>query len=1086
MSFQLQNSEVLARLKPFGISFEKSLNDLIKGIRAHSKESSDSLASFLDVAIQECKNELSTTDLETKAMAILKLAYLEMYGFDMSWCNFQILEVMASNKFQQKRIGYLAAIQSFKNEQDLLLLATNQFKKDLNSHNHVEIGLALSGIATIVTPNLAKDINDDVLMKLSHSKPYIRKKAILAMYKIFLQYPESLRLNFDRVIEKLDDPDIAVVSATVNVICEISKKNPNIFISYLPKFFNILEETRNNWLIIRILKLFQSLSKVEPRMKKKILPTIMELMLRTQASSLIYECINCIVNGQMLNNESSKDEGTAKVCINQLMNFFKTKDSNLKFVGLLALINILKIFPVFMHKEEGVSAVIMDCLTDSDMIIKRKALEICHYLVTEDNITELVKLLLLQLVPSETNVVSEVLKQEISLKILTIATQDNYTNIPNFRWYVAVLKDVINLTLLPLPSSANEVTVSPEVATTIANELGNEFKNLATKVPSVRPILLTKVVFPLVQDSRIIDICPILLRDFYWIMGEYIDELKNGESDDDDDDDEAGSGQQADGVASISTKIEIFNSLVNFKIDKALGLTTSLHFPISAKLVSLGHPEVLAVLIQALIKLFSSIVSDFVKNYTIQNDLPIEKYDQLCYYLYKLIGFLGVWETHPNYEVQERALSWLEFLRLTLEAMTGNDLTVIKRLEAEDLEYYRGLKEKNEPKVDESSEDESEEDSEVDESEEESAEEYDNLESSDDEEVVQAPHIVPMPEFESNPFAAEDVPIEDTVAEGSEPVFDNDTGATSKRLPVLLTHILPSFFKSYQLNPVARNAQRNIPIPDDLDLDTEINPPPFQLDNDDDVTTNDTYELFLSDVEEDAYQEPLIQLTSEDVSERKKERLERLKDDPYYLGSDNTDEKRKKKSKESTNTPESQTEITSISTDDVKSSGKKKAKKPAKLKKEKVLILNEETVGTSAPGSDLIDLEGPKERTRSMKKKKNVIKIDSSNLDNFDLTSSEVAELNSKNDHEYEIDLDALRQSLAKSSIDEKDEKKKKKKKSTTKKSKSKKEVTESAKASEGENQHGSEQQVSEQSPTPIITVKPKKKTKKSKAIILD
>ena len=66
------------------------------------------------MAIQECRNELTTTDLETKAMAILKLAYLEMYGFDMSWCNFQILEVMSSSKFQQKRIGYLAAIQSFK------------------------------------------------------------------------------------------------------------------------------------------------------------------------------------------------------------------------------------------------------------------------------------------------------------------------------------------------------------------------------------------------------------------------------------------------------------------------------------------------------------------------------------------------------------------------------------------------------------------------------------------------------------------------------------------------------------------------------------------------------------------------------------------------------------------------------------------------------------------------------------------------------------------------------------------------------------------------------------------------------------
>ena len=100
MSFQLQNSEVLARLKPFGILFEKSLTDLIKGIRGHSKESPESLLQFFDTVIVECKNELATSDLETKAMAILKLTYLEMYGFDMSWSNFQILEVMASSKFQ--------------------------------------------------------------------------------------------------------------------------------------------------------------------------------------------------------------------------------------------------------------------------------------------------------------------------------------------------------------------------------------------------------------------------------------------------------------------------------------------------------------------------------------------------------------------------------------------------------------------------------------------------------------------------------------------------------------------------------------------------------------------------------------------------------------------------------------------------------------------------------------------------------------------------------------------------------------------------------------------------------------------------
>lgn len=43
--------------------------------------------------------------------------------------------------------------------------------------------------------------------QMSHTKPYIRKKAVLIMYKVFLKYPESLRPAFPRLKEKLEDPD---------------------------------------------------------------------------------------------------------------------------------------------------------------------------------------------------------------------------------------------------------------------------------------------------------------------------------------------------------------------------------------------------------------------------------------------------------------------------------------------------------------------------------------------------------------------------------------------------------------------------------------------------------------------------------------------------------------------------------------------------------------------------------------------------------------------------------------------------------------------------------------------------------------
>ena len=66
---------------------------------------------------------------DTKATALLKLIYLEMFGHDMSWAAFNVLEVMSSAKYLQKRVGYLGAVQSFRSDTEVLMLATNLLKK---------------------------------------------------------------------------------------------------------------------------------------------------------------------------------------------------------------------------------------------------------------------------------------------------------------------------------------------------------------------------------------------------------------------------------------------------------------------------------------------------------------------------------------------------------------------------------------------------------------------------------------------------------------------------------------------------------------------------------------------------------------------------------------------------------------------------------------------------------------------------------------------------------------------------------------------------------------------------------------------
>jgi AP-3 complex subunit delta-1 len=80
----------------------------------------------------EVGNIPSSTDrihTDVKATALLKLIYLEMFGHDMSWASFHVLEVMSSAKYLQKRVGYLGAVQSFRQDTEVLMLATNLLKK---------------------------------------------------------------------------------------------------------------------------------------------------------------------------------------------------------------------------------------------------------------------------------------------------------------------------------------------------------------------------------------------------------------------------------------------------------------------------------------------------------------------------------------------------------------------------------------------------------------------------------------------------------------------------------------------------------------------------------------------------------------------------------------------------------------------------------------------------------------------------------------------------------------------------------------------------------------------------------------------
>ena len=214
--------------------------------------------------------------------------------------------------------------------------------QDLRSSLPLEVAVALNGLSHIVTPDLAQHLAPDVITLLTHSRPAIRKKALLVLYSIIIHYPPALEQSMPRLREKLDDDDVGVVSATVNIICELSRNSPanaRLFLAFSPQLFQLLTSSTNNWMIIKIIKLFGVLTPLEPRLVKKLVPPISQLISTTPAMSLLYECIHTIIIGKML--IGPEGDSLAATCVEKLATFLDDDDQNLKYIALLALVKII-------------------------------------------------------------------------------------------------------------------------------------------------------------------------------------------------------------------------------------------------------------------------------------------------------------------------------------------------------------------------------------------------------------------------------------------------------------------------------------------------------------------------------------------------------------------------------------------------------------------------------------------------------------------------------------------------------------------------------------------------------------------------
>ncbi|KAK9996483.1 hypothetical protein SO802_021169 [Lithocarpus litseifolius] len=475
--------------------FQRTLEDLIKGLRLQLIGES----AFISKALDEIRREIKSTDPHTKSNALQKLSYLSsLHHFDMSWAAFHVVEVMSSSRFSHKKIGYHAASLSFSDSTPVLLLITNQLRKDLTCpNNEFEVSLALECLSRIATTDLCRDLTPEIFTLLSSTKIFVRKKAIALVLRVFEKYPDAVKVCFKRLVENLDSTDPHIVSAVVGVFCELTSYDPKSYLPLAPEFYRILVDSKNNWVLIKMLKIFAKLVLLDSRLAKRVVEPVCEHMRRTGAKSLMFECVRTVVSSL------SEYEQAVKLAVVKIRELLLDDDPNLKYLGLnaLSIVAPKHLWAVLENKE-----VVIKWLSDEDPNIKRESLRLVMAMVSENNVVEICRVLVNYALKSDPEFCNEILGS-----ILSTCSRNLYEIVNDFDWYVSLLGEMSRI-----------------LHCQQGDEIENQLIDISMRVRDVRP--------ELVRVGRDLLIDPALLSNHFlyrilsaaaWVSGEYVEFSRN-------------------------------------------------------------------------------------------------------------------------------------------------------------------------------------------------------------------------------------------------------------------------------------------------------------------------------------------------------------------------------------------------------------------------------------------------------------------------------------------------------------------------------------------------------------------------------
>lgn len=405
-----------------------------------------------------------TLDGYQKKKYVCKLLFIFLLGHDIDFGHMEAVNLLSSNKYSEKQIGYLFISVLVNTNSELIKLIIQSIKNDLASRNPIHVNLALQCIANIGSREMAEAFGNDIpkLLVSGDTMDVVKQSAALCLLRLFRTSQDIIPGGewTSRIIHLLNDQHMGVVTAATSLIDALVKKNPeeykgcvSLAVSRLSRIVTASYTDLQDytyyfvpapWLSVKLLRLLQNYTPPaeDPGVRGRLNECLETILNKAQEppkskkvqhsnakNAVLFEAISLIIHND------SEANLLVRAC-NQLGQFLSNRETNLRYLALESMCHLAT--SEFSHEavKKHQEVVILSMKMEKDVSVRQQAVDLLYAMCDKSNAEEIVQEMLNYLETADYSI-----REEMVLKVAILA--EKYAT--DYTWYVDVILNLIRI-----------------------------------------------------------------------------------------------------------------------------------------------------------------------------------------------------------------------------------------------------------------------------------------------------------------------------------------------------------------------------------------------------------------------------------------------------------------------------------------------------------------------------------------------------------------------------------------------------------------------------------------------------------------